>query len=241
VNFGEENMADTKSDNGHPLPSFITLREMFDCELKHSKFFEPDTVDVNGICEKLRSGKNEVWYNLRLGEEAYISTHETPQKLGDNDILIIKPGEFAQLTTYESLTVPNDYVGFISMRFTPKSRGLINVSGFQVDPGFTGHLIFSVYNAGPRDVAFRFKEELFIIMFARTSTPVRESFYGRTIEITNIPVELIASMHGAPISLPALDMKVKRLSDQLKLYAIILTGLVSALLALAVGFLTPHR
>jgi dCTP deaminase len=238
-------MAEASPDNRstNPLPSFITLREMFDCETepKCSKFFKTETIDLNGICEKLRSGKkNEVWYNLRLGEEAYISTRETPQKLEENDILIIRPGEFAQLTTYESLTVPNDYVGFISMRFTPKSRGLINVSGFQVDPGFTGHLIFSVYNAGPRDVAFRFKEELFIILFARISTPVHESFYGRTTEIPNIPVELIASMHGAPISLPDLDMKVKRLSDQMKLFAIVLTGLISALIALAVGLLAPH-
>ena len=42
-------------------------------------------------------------------------------------------------------------MGFISVKATYKLKGLVNVSGFDVDPGWTARLIFTVFNAGPGD------------------------------------------------------------------------------------------
>ena len=50
--------------------------------------------------------------------------------------------------TKESIEVPLDALGLISIRSKYKLKGLINVSGFHVDPGFRGSLVFAVYNAG---------------------------------------------------------------------------------------------
>lgn len=47
----------------------------------------------------------------------------------------IEPGEFALMLTDELIHVPEDLVGFISVRFGYKRRGLVNISGFHVDPG----------------------------------------------------------------------------------------------------------
>ena len=67
-------------------------------------------------------------------------------------------------------------IGFISIKLRYTNMGLINISGFHVDPGFEGHLTFSVYNAGPNDIVLRYDEAIFLIFFAKLDqTP--ESLY----------------------------------------------------------------
>jgi dCTP deaminase len=68
--------------------------------------------------------------------------------------------------TEEVVRIPPDVLGFISLRTTWKFRGLINVSGFHVDPGFHGNLIYAVYNAGPAPVHLARGMDLFLIWFA---------------------------------------------------------------------------
>ena len=58
--------------------------------------------------------------------------------------LVIPPGQFGLILTNEVVTIPNDLIGFISIKAKIKFRGLINVSGFHVDPGFHGHGIFTL-------------------------------------------------------------------------------------------------
>jgi len=64
---------------------------------------------------------------------------------------VIPPGQFAYLLTEEVVRIPSSAMGFISLKFGVKGPGLINVSGFHVDPGYWGRLVFSVYNAGPSE------------------------------------------------------------------------------------------
>lgn len=62
------------------------------------------------------------------------------------------PGQFAFILAEETVRVPPSAMAFISMRATFKMKGLVNVSGFHVDPGWNGPLIFAVHNAGPGPV-----------------------------------------------------------------------------------------
>jgi dCTP deaminase len=82
------------------------------------------------------------------------------------DTVVIPPGQFAFLMTEEEVKVPSDAVALISMKAKIKFRGLINVSGFHVDPGFSGKLVFSMYNAGPREIILRRLQRLFLIVYA---------------------------------------------------------------------------
>jgi dCTP deaminase len=99
-------------------------------------------------------------YTLRVGSEIYVSPSEseqdpkkiTIQKLDPSQCFTIPAGQFAFLLTEEKITVPLGAIAFISMKSGIKLRGLVNVSGFHVDPGYSGHLIFAVFNAGPKDV-----------------------------------------------------------------------------------------
>lgn len=43
----------------------------------------------------------------------------------------------------------------------------MNVSGFHVDPGYKGKLLFAIFNAGPQTVTVRCGQDAFLIWFAR--------------------------------------------------------------------------
>jgi dCTP deaminase len=94
-------------------------------------------------------------YTLRMGS-CYCRTADREsgieQKktfLADQDSFLIPPGQFAYLLSKEEVAIPNNAMAFISMRTGIKFQGLINVSGFHVDPGYRGKLIYAVYNASP--------------------------------------------------------------------------------------------
>jgi deoxycytidine triphosphate deaminase len=113
-------------------------------------------------------------YKLRVGPKVYVSPtgvgsdqkNKTKLKLDLGRDFLIPAGQFAFLLTEETVTVPEDALAFISIRAKYEFRGLVNVSGFHVDPGFTGRLVFSVFNAGPGEVYLERCEECFHIWFA---------------------------------------------------------------------------
>ena len=51
---------------------------------------------------------------------------------------MIPPGQFAFLLTAETVTMPDNAIAFISIKARLKFNGLINISGFHVDPGYRG-------------------------------------------------------------------------------------------------------
>lgn len=163
-------------------------------------------------------------YKLRIGPEVYVSPagvgsdqkNKTKLKLDLGRDFVIPAGQFAFLLTEETVTVPENALAFISVRAKYKFRGLVNVSGFHVDPGFTGRLVFSVFNAGPGEVHLERCEECFHIWFAdlRDHEPM-----GPKIGYQNIPPEIINPIAGEIQSFAGLDAKItetdKRLADKI--------------------------
>ena len=78
----------------------------------------------------------------------------------------IPPGQFAFLLTEEVVSVPADALAFISIRAKTKFRGLVDVSGFHVDPGYCGQLTFAVFNAGPVPIHLKRGQPIFLIWYA---------------------------------------------------------------------------
>ena len=113
-------------------------------------------------------------YRLSVGDEVYISPTTDATDPGTKSIILLKkgeaftipPGQFAFLLTEEIVKVELAEIAFISVRAKTKYRGLINVSGFHVDPGFQGRLTFAVFNAGPVAVHLRQGQEIFLIWYA---------------------------------------------------------------------------
>lgn len=106
-------------------------------------------------------------YELGVGPEAFITSKtEDKTHLGEGVKVTIPPGQFGLLVTREVIFVPNNAIGFISIRASIKFQGLVNVSGFHVDPGFRGPLKFAVYNAGSKDITLDQDERVFMLWFA---------------------------------------------------------------------------
>ena len=139
-------------------------------------------------------------YRLALGAQVFVTSDlrldDTPNKglkigLESGQQCRIPPGQFAFLLTEEVVSIPNDAMAFISMRAKYKFRGLVNVSGFHVDPGWKGKLIFSVYNAGPSPIILSRGTDLFLIWFA--SLDQTTEFKKAPSILTGFPVASVKS------------------------------------------------
>src|SRR5690606_30973506 len=106
------------------------------------------------------------------GDQIYVTkdldskAEPTVINLSPNSIKEIPAGQFALIRTKEKISIPLNAIGFISVRAKTKFKGLINVSGFHVDPGYSDHLIFSVFNAGPKAIPVKENDPIFLIWFA---------------------------------------------------------------------------
>lgn len=177
-------------------------------------------------------------YDLRLGEDIYVTTEKTPRKLtamSADGVLTIEPGEFGILMAHEYLFIPPDLIGFISIRLTFKQKGLVNISGFHADPGFYGRLVFAVFNAGPNDVPLRYKEQVFMIMFNKLTKPWTKVEESKWQGMKNIPIETIFGLRGTSVSVRNLDERVRRLEI---LFPILVTLLGSILVAVIAWILS---
>lgn len=180
-------------------------------------------------------------YKRNLGEEYKIFR---PMKLPES--VSIPPGHFAYLVTHEDLDIPDNIMGFISMRAKYKLNGLINVSGFHVDPGFRGKLVFGVYNAGPSTVTLSLGDPLFLIWIADLDDKASVDYSRRSKPPkTQIDNKLIDHMNQPIHSIQSLSNKIDDLENSIKLirntfYVVgVLTTLVIAAIGLAYRVWVP--
>jgi dCTP deaminase len=144
-------------------------------------------------------------------------------ELKERQQISIPPGQFAFLLTEETVTVPPDAIAFISVKTRRKFEGLVNVSGFHVDPGWSSRLIFGVLNAGPSPIVLERAQPLFLLFFADLSTSPAEpllvdteNVYQKDDGYSNIPPDLIQKMSGSVPSLYRLDRVTRDLKSDLK-------------------------
>jgi dCTP deaminase len=150
-------------------------------------------------------------YQLSLGDEIYVSEPSgekaaVTRRLNDDEDFCIAPGQFAFLLTAETVSLPNTVLGFISIRARKKFLGLVNISGFHVDPGYTGKLIFSVFNAGPAFIHIKRGERLFPIWLADLKQAAVEK---PTEGYKNIPPELLTPIAGNFTTAYQVDKEVR--------------------------------
>ncbi|WP_024576224.1 MULTISPECIES: hypothetical protein [unclassified Afipia] len=162
-------------------------------------------------------------YRLRVGPEVYVSPTGEPDdprnkpktQLGPGQGFTVPAGQFGFLLTEENVKVPPTAIAFISMRASYKFQGLVNVSGFHVDPNYDGRLIFSIFNAGPGPVHLARGEECFLIFYSTLDRPedvkVKEGH-------DSIPSNLTGPIAGGLQSFAGLLSKInendKKVSDR---------------------------
>jgi dCTP deaminase len=166
-------------------------------------------------------------YRLRLGEQGFVTSDRFSN--GEPDVppiqilsstrpdstINIHPGQFAFLLTEETVEVPSDAIALISMRAGLKFKGLINVSGFHVDPGWKGRLVFGVYNAGAKMLMLERGQELFLIVYASLDRVSSKLYvpHGGIGNREGIKLEWAEGMAGQVFSPMALQRKMAEVED----------------------------
>lgn len=179
-------------------------------------------------------------YRLRMGSQYYVTGDPSEvagtggrsrKKLRDRDAFAIPPGQFALLLSKETVTIPRDAMAFISIRTSIKFRGLINISGFHVDPGYSGKLIFAVFNASPSPIHIPEDSPIFRIWFCEMDRESNTPFIYHDAGITEITDEMTSGLGAEVYSLQSLARKyaeqkpaIEHLTSMWNLITLTITG-----------------
>jgi len=202
-------------------------------------------VSVHNLIEKfeghrVKSGK----YELTLSRQVIVTPDGTTNypAPGEGPTLTIPSGQYAILYTQERVTVPHYAIAFISIKFGNTYRGLVNISGFHVDPGFSGHLKFSVYNAGNHPIYLDYESECFQIWFADLSPatttvyPTNDPYNGEHAQQNKITPEDRNQMSDKRHSPAGLNDRIEELENNVKtIYAVGIIVIVPLLIGLGVA------
>lgn len=197
------------------------------------ELIEPPAVDrvVNGQVE------------LSVGPEIFLtsSNPRTVRQLLSGEQIAVPAGHFAILITEEVVKVPPSAIALISIKSSVKLRGLVNVSGFHVDPGFIGRLVFSVHNAGPNEIVLTRGEPLFLVWFADLDRPTAHTYRGsrqRQMHISSDDTMKLNSEIVSPSLLSArlavIEQRLSRRREWLLVLAGVLGGFLVSLLLIVV-------
>ena len=99
-------------------------------------------IDLSGSREQVNLAVEKV-----MGDEIYISEQET---------FVLHPGELALGTTFESITLPDDLVGWLDGRSSLARLGLmVHVTAHRIDPGWSGNIVLEFFNSGKLPLALQ--------------------------------------------------------------------------------------
>ncbi|MHC8508428.1 MAG: dCTP deaminase domain-containing protein [Rhodospirillales bacterium] len=186
--------------------------------LKNEKIVSPYCPDrTREACHALSMGHE----HLTTKEPTYFGLNKFYPRLPirtlkERQSFNIPSGHFGFLLTKEALDMPHDAIGFISIASSVKFHGLVNISGFHIDPGYKGNVIFSVYNAGPADVTIREGDQIFQLWVASLDQP---DATPRTKDgFTNIPSDIANKINGDVVSPQSLSIRIDKLNNKIRVW-----------------------
>lgn len=163
-----------------------------------------------------------VGYELALGDQVFVTGWDVRRQLDYDEQVSIPPGQFGMLLTAERVSVPPDALALISIKSRYKLPGLINVSGFHVDPGWDGHLKFSIFNAGSTPIPLTRGAPVFIIWYLALDAPTpTDALYDGsrqgTTQITDSDVKDLTGPVHNPQTLDRRLAALERLNTESRL------------------------
>lgn len=100
--------------------------------------------------------------------------------LKDNEAFFLHPGELALAVTYESVTLPNDLVGWLDGRSSLARLGLmVHVTAHRIDPGWKGRIVLEFFNSGKLPLALRPGMLIGALSFEPLSGPAARPYNSR--------------------------------------------------------------
>ena len=159
-------------------------------------------------------------YELSMGNQAWVTSEDTSRstiqvELEERDRVLIPPGQFALLLIKERVIIPNSAIGLLSMKSSVKMRGLVNVSGFHVDPGYDGKLVFAVFNAGSIPIPIKQGAPTFLLWYVSLDHPTANSYSGSRQYVSDITDDQVRNLLGPVYSPTALAQRLAAVDQAL--------------------------
>jgi dCTP deaminase len=131
-------------------------------------------------------------YDLRLGDKAIITKtleidkvrerveqdEATETNVAEAGTITIPAGAFALVVTRERIKLSASYAGHLGLRSYFARKGVLLLSGLQVDPGFDGYLVLGFANLSPRSVHIAYEEAIATLEIQRLGRPAAEPYSG---------------------------------------------------------------
>ncbi len=100
--------------------------------------------------------------------------------IADGDAFFLHPGQLALAVTYESVTLPDDIVGWLDGRSSLARLGLmVHVTAHRIDPGWSGQIVLEFYNSGKLPLALRPKMKIAALNFETMSSSALRPYNKR--------------------------------------------------------------
>lgn len=100
--------------------------------------------------------------------------------LAEGDSFYLHPGELALAVTLESVTIPDDLVGWLDGRSSLARLGLmVHVTAHRIDPGWHGQIVLEFYNSGKIPIALRPGMTIGALSFETLSGPAARPYNRR--------------------------------------------------------------
>jgi len=98
----------------------------------------------------------------------------------DGEAFFLHPGELALAVTYESVTLPDNIVGWLDGRSSLARLGLmVHVTAHRIDPGWSGQIVLEFYNSGKLPLALRPKMKIAALNFETMSSSAARPYNKR--------------------------------------------------------------
>lgn len=100
--------------------------------------------------------------------------------VGEGGRFVLHPGELALGITLESITLPDDLVGWLDGRSSLARLGLmVHVTAHRIDPGWSGNIVLEFFNSGKLPLALRPGMAIGAMSFETLSRPAERPYTKR--------------------------------------------------------------
>ncbi len=114
-------------------------------------------------------------------QDALNSVMSDEIELEEGKSFFLHPGELALAITHESVTLPDDIVGWLDGRSSLARLGLmVHVTAHRIDPGWSGNIVLEFYNSGKLPLALKPMMKIGAMSFEVLSSPAEKPYNART-------------------------------------------------------------
>jgi dCTP deaminase len=100
--------------------------------------------------------------------------------IGEDESFYLHPGELAIAVTHESITLPDNIVGWLDGRSSLARLGLmVHVTAHRIDPGWSGQIVLEFFNSGKLPLALKPLMKIGAISFEVLSGSAEKPYNAR--------------------------------------------------------------